>query len=288
VAAAWHPLRALRVFWHRAYRENITGLAAMVAYNLMLSAFPFALLLLFVFGQVLQSADVQSSVLRDLERLFPNTEHHTLTEIIARVRDHSTSIGIAAILAGIWIGASFWGAMDTAFCRIYHVRCRGWVEQKRWALGMLVVVALFIASTVAVPFGESLLVSSTSDLPFGLSNISGLVNALLVIGGLALTFVIGCVIYSVVPNERVPWKGVWPGALALTFALAILNWGFPFYLENISSLAHFGSTLGFLLIALIWFYAISLSLMAGAVINALRFEWHDTGELPEEEAAAEG
>ena len=32
------------------------------------------------------------------------------------------------------------GAMDTAFCRIYHVECRGWVEQKRFALVMLVVV----------------------------------------------------------------------------------------------------------------------------------------------------
>ena len=34
----------LRAFWHRAYREGITGLAGMVAYNLMLALFPFALL----------------------------------------------------------------------------------------------------------------------------------------------------------------------------------------------------------------------------------------------------
>ena len=64
----------LRAFWHRAYRENVTGLSAMVAYNLMLAVFPFALLVLFVGGQVLKIHGVEASVLDDLQRLFPNTE----------------------------------------------------------------------------------------------------------------------------------------------------------------------------------------------------------------------
>ena len=49
-----HPRPWLSAFWQRAYRENVTGLSAMVAYNLMLAVFPFALLVLFVFGQVLK------------------------------------------------------------------------------------------------------------------------------------------------------------------------------------------------------------------------------------------
>ena len=43
-------------------------MAAMVAYNLMLSVFPFALLLLFITGKLLQSPDVQATILRDLGR----------------------------------------------------------------------------------------------------------------------------------------------------------------------------------------------------------------------------
>ncbi|MGB7588774.1 MAG: hypothetical protein WBM00_08705 [Solirubrobacterales bacterium] len=34
------------------------------------------------------------------------------------------------------------------------------------------------------------------------------------------------------------------------------------------------------LIALLWFYLLSLALLAGATINSLRRELHDTGELP--------
>jgi hypothetical protein len=35
----------------------------------------------------------------------------------------------------------------------------------------------------------------------------------------------------------------------------------------------------FVLVALIWFYALALGLLAGAVINALRYELHDTGTV---------
>ena len=37
------------------------------------------------------------------------------------IRDSSTTIGLAAAIGALWIGTSFWGAMDTSFCRIYHV-----------------------------------------------------------------------------------------------------------------------------------------------------------------------
>jgi membrane protein len=225
------PRRWLAAFWHRAYSENVTGLSAMVAYNLMLAVFPFTLLVLFIGGQVLKIHGVETSVLNDLQRLFPNTESQTLSDVLDKIENNSATIGIAAFVGSIWIGASFWGAMDTAFCRIYHVPCRGWIEQKRFSFAMLGVVLLFIAASIFVPTLESSLVSSTDKLPFGLS------------AGLA-------------------------------------NWLFPLYLTNVSSLSRLGSTLGFVLIALLWFYILSLAIMAGAVINSLRFEYLETGELP--------
>jgi uncharacterized BrkB/YihY/UPF0761 family membrane protein len=66
----------------------------------------------------------------------------------------------------------------------------------------------------------------------------------------------------------------------VALAAGLANWLFPIYLANVSSLSRFGSTLGFILIALLWFYVLSLALLAGAVINSLRYEVHDTGELP--------
>lgn len=278
-----HPW--LRAFWQRAYRENVTGLSAMVAYNLMLAVFPFALLVLFVFGQVLKVQGVESGVLEDLQRLFPNVEQETLADVLDRIERNATTIGIAAFLGSLWIGASFWGAMDTAFCRIYHVECRGWVEQKRFSFAMLLVVALLIAASVFLPAVEAALVSGTDQLPLGLSDIRAIDTGLLLGATLLVTFATCCVIFWAVPKGHMPWRAVWPGAVFVTLAAGIANWAFPFYLSNVSSLSRFGTTAGFILITLIWFYLLSLALLAGAVINSLRHELHDTGELPYAAAA---
>jgi YihY family inner membrane protein len=271
--------RAVSAFWRRAYEENVTGMAAMVAYNLMLSLFPFALLLLFITGQLLQSEDVQSTILRDLQELFPSTEQDTIESTLDQLRASSTEIGIVAIVAGLWIGASFWGAMDTAFCRIYHVRCRGWWEQKRFSLIMLSVVAVFLLASIAVPAIESFVIAGTDDLPFGLSTIDWIGNVVVIAGGLLISFLILCIIYWAVPKGHLPWRGVWPGALFMALAGGLANVIFPLYLVNVSTVGQFGRIVSFVLVALLWFYALALGLLAGGVINALRFELHDTGTL---------
>ena len=271
--------RALATFYRKAYEDNITGLSGMVAYNMLLSIFPLALVALFIAGQVLSSQSLEQSVLKDLQPLFPNATDTTLQHALDRIRDSSTSIGIVAVLASIWFGSSFWGALDTAFCRIYHVRCRSWVEQKRFALAMLVVVLLFMAATVAVPTLQSLLVSGARDLPFGLSKVHGLIYAVSLIAAGMVLFGILCVVYWAVPNRLVPWRAVWPGAAAATAAIVIVDYGFPAYLGNISTIAQIGTTFVFVLIVLVWFYLLAIILLGGAIINAMRFELHETGEI---------
>ena len=204
----------------------------MVAYNLMLAVFPFVLLVLFVFSQVLQIEGIEDDVLRDLQQLFPETEEDTLANVLRQIRNNATTLGVVAVIATLWIGASFWGAMDTAFCRIYHVECRGWVEQKRFAFLMLIVVVAFLAASVVLPAAEGALIDRTNDLPLGLSTIRLIVNIGVILGTLTLTFLVCCVIYWAVPKGHMPWRAVWPGALFVTLTVGIANWLFPFYLAT--------------------------------------------------------
>jgi membrane protein len=278
------PLRrrawaGVKHFYWKAYEDNLTGLSGMVAYNLLLSVFPLALLALFIAGRVLASGDLEQSILQDLQQLFPSAAEHTLQRALDRVRDSSNALGIVALLASIWIGSSFWGALDTAFCRIYHCRCRTWVEQKRFALVMLVVVLVFMAATIVVPTVQSILVNGRSDLPLGLDEVRGVVYYATLAAGLLLLFTILCIVYWSVPNAFVPWRAVWPGAAAATAAIGIVDYAFPFYLSNISTIARFGTTFVFVLIVLLWFYAIAIIVLGGATINAMRYELHDTGSL---------
>jgi membrane protein len=263
--------RAVARFWRKAYEDNLTGMAGMVAYNLLLSLFPLALIALFIAGRVLSSEEVEASVVDDLEQLFPSAAESTLLDALGTLRSSSTTVGIAALVASLWVGSSFWGALDTAFCRIYHRPCRSWVRQKLFAVGMLVVVLLFFGATVTVPTLQGLLASASRDLPLGLDNVKGLVGAVSLAGGLLLLFLILCLIYWRVPKGAIPWHSIWPGAVGATAAMAVVDYGFPLYLSHVSTL-RVGSSFLFVLIVLIWFYVLAIILLSGAVVNELRFE----------------
>jgi membrane protein len=261
----------VRRFFRKAYEDNITGLAGMVAYNMLLSVLPLALLALFIAGRVLGSDELERSVFSDLRRLFPDAADSTITDLLRGVQQNSTGFGIVALVTGIWFGSSFWGALDTAFCRIYHLlQCRTWVQQKRFALAMLVVVLLFMAATVIVPAAQSFLIAGKENLPFGLDRIGGLVYVGTLVLGLAVLFGILCLIYRVTPNTRVPWRAIWPGAAAATLAIAVIDYAFPFYLSQVSTIASFGTTFTFVAIVLVWFYVLAIIILGGAIINALR------------------
>jgi membrane protein len=269
-----------KAFYRKAYEDNLTGLSGMVAYNLLLSILPLALLALFIAGRVLGSADVEQSVLHDLRRLFPDAAGSTLTGLTDSLQGDSTRLGVAALVSSIWIGSSFWGALDTAFCRIYDVRCRSWLEQKRFALAMLVVVLLFALATVSVPALQSVLVSGAENLPFGLSSLRGLLFVVTFAAGLVLLFVSLCAIYWAVPNRQLPWGAVWPGAVAASVAIAIVDYGFPIYLSSVSTIAQFGTTFVFVVIVLVWFYVLALIMLGGAVVNAMRLGRIETAPAP--------
>ncbi|HZB77182.1 MAG TPA: YihY/virulence factor BrkB family protein [Solirubrobacteraceae bacterium] len=263
--------RAVKAFFKKAYEDNLTGLASMVAYNLILSVLPLALVALFVAGRVLSSEDVEASVVEDLERLFPQAAQSTLLDGLRRIQESSTTVGILAVVGAIWFSSSFWGALDTAFCRIYHRECRTWVRQKLFALGMLVVVLLFFVASVTIPAVQGIVARGSRDLPFGLGDGRALVYYVTLLAGLVMLFGILCLIYWRVPRGPIPWRCVWPGAAGATLAIGIVDYAFPLYLSNVSAL-RVGTSFLFVIIVLVWFYALALILLGGAVANELRFE----------------
>jgi uncharacterized BrkB/YihY/UPF0761 family membrane protein len=133
------------------------------------------------------------------------------------------------------------------------------------------VVLIFIAASVAVPTVQSIAASGAKDLPFGLGDGRDLVYSGGIAVGLLVLFVALCITYTAVPKGAIPWSCVWPGALGATIAMGIVDATFPLYLSNISTL-RIGTSAVFVLIALVWFYILALIVLAGAVVNELRFE----------------
>ncbi|MDQ6803478.1 MAG: YihY/virulence factor BrkB family protein [Actinomycetota bacterium] len=253
-----------------ALDANVTGLSSMVAYSMLLTVVPVALLGLFVAGQVLKSGSVEHSVLRDLSEIFPGAAKPTLANLLKEVRVSTTKTGVLALIASVWFGASFWGALDTAFARIYGCPARSWWAQKRFGLAMLVVLLVFMLSMVAAPTVVSLLHAGAGGLPFDLARVGGLVYRVSLGFAVVLLFASLSVIYKAVPNRPVPWRAVWPGAAVATLTIALVALVFPLYLAQISTIAQFGTTIVFVLIVLAWFYALAIIILAGGVVNSIR------------------
>ena len=93
--------RGLKTFYVKAYTDNLTGLAGMVAYSLLLSVFPVALIALFVAGQVLASPRLEHSVLLDLQGLHPELGVVTLRQLLSTWVAHDLDhvVQIARVMA---------------------------------------------------------------------------------------------------------------------------------------------------------------------------------------------
>jgi len=242
----------------------------MLAYNMLLGVVPLALLGLFIGGHVLSSPTVMNSVQSDLRDIFPGSTKQTLQSLLHEISHSTTRTGILALVASLWLGTSFWGALDTSFSRIYGCSTRPWLKQKRFGIAMVGVILLFMLATVLIPTAQALLRAGASDLPVSLAHIHDVVYALSLMGSMAVLFCCLAVLYARAPNCRIPWRGVWPGALAATIAIGAVDYAFPIYLGSISTIARFGTTFVFIVIVLGWFYVVALLILCGAVMNAVR------------------
>jgi membrane protein len=172
----------------------------------------------------------------------------------------------------------FWGSLDTAFSRIYGCPSRPWLKQKRFALAMVFVVLLFMVATVVVPTAQSILRNGEKHLPFDLEHVAIVLYAASLAVGLSLLFLCLLLIYYRVPNFRVPWRAVWPGALGATLAIGVVDYGFPIYIQHFNAISHFASILVTVIVVLIWFYVLAIIILSGAIVNALRMRPPQPGE----------
>ena len=127
------------------------------------------------------------------------------------------------------------------------------MRQKLFALGMLVVVLAFFAASVAIPVLQGLL---------GLHRARPAVRSQPMSAGWSTRVVAArqppaavrelCLTYWRVPKGAIPWTCVWPGALGATLAMAAVDWLFPLYLAEASTLRTVRGVVVFVLIALIW------------------------------------
>jgi membrane protein len=262
---------ALRRAGRRALEDDCPGLAAQLAYFVLLFLFPFLMLLVAVAGL---AVDEPEAVLETLaERMggfLPEDAVGLLVNYADRTLSSRTSgVLFFAILLVLGSGSAASQAIVKAANRAYDVReTRPFLRM--WGIYALMVlgVTLLVGALVLATFGPEIggYVRRLTGMPgFFLSFWGALSWALAFLAvTLALAF-----LYYLAPNADLPFKWITPGGFTATVLMLASGVALKLYVANIARYDQVYGQLGAVVVLMLWLYVTGLTVLIGVEMNAV-------------------
>jgi membrane protein len=263
-----YMFKNLKELFCRVIDDDIAALAAQLAYDLLLSFFPFLLLLISLLGYSnLESADV----LVYLKQIMPNSTFDLIYTTVINVLD-STSGNLLSlsIIGAIWSGSSGFRAVIKGLNKAYDE------EETRpyWktlVISIMFMVGLVVSIIVAVSlvvFGRMIgrIIATKLNLSGDFILNWDIIRYLVSLCGMAFIF---ASLYHFTPCRRLTWKEVLPGSIVSTLGWLISSLGFAYYVNNFSSYSSIYGGIGAVIVLMLWLYIISIIILFGGEVNAL-------------------
>jgi membrane protein len=251
-------------FLERLARHQLAEQATIIAFNIIYAMFPLALSLAAIGGFVYRGGPARAGLLHAIRAAFPAEVAREMTDVINTAGNHSGLLGLIGFLALFWAGSNLFTAIETSFARIFEVPPRGIVHQRLVAFLMILVFSALLVLSVAAS-NIALLMTARSDPVPGWGRILGL------LGGWMFAALMPLVLYAVVPNVRVAFRALWPGAVLAGAALQLVTLVFPLYIGYLGGVNRFGDAFSLTFLLMTWSYLVAFILLAGAEVNAVRF-----------------
>ena len=177
---------------------------------------------------------------------------------------------LTANIGLFWLGSSLIASLARAFNKLYGVPSRALVQQRLLAMGLIITMAALLLVTVAASSVAGFLINASEGFlrltPLG-DRVTG---SLLALGtGLSTSFLLFLLLYWVVPNLRLSFGDVWPGALFAAALFVAATQLFPLY-ARYAPTNRYGAFLSLVFLLTTWFYLLAHILLLGAAINAFR------------------
>jgi membrane protein len=262
---------ALKATVQEFQRDDALGLAAQLAYFLILALFPFILVLVSLMG-TFGSPEMASEVLAYFRQVMPQQvfeliEKYT-SDIISgnRPAPYLFSFGI---LFTLWSASGAFAALINALNRAYDVqetrpfwKVRGIAILMTLGLSVLILVGVLLL-VVGEPIGRTI-----ADV-FGLGEIFEFVWNI-IRWPVALFFMVFTValLYYFSPDVNQPFRWITPGGLIGVLLWVLASVAFSFYVNNFGSYNKTYGSIGVVIILLLYLYISSLTVLFGATLNA--------------------
>jgi|GEM_PF-1157626 len=233
-------------------------LAAAFTLTAFLSIFPLILVTIAVVGFVAAGShtDVAGHLVRNLG--LKGESATMLTDAVASARRSRQAASVVGLLGLLWSGLGLVGALQNAFNGVWQVHDRG-VRDKVFGLFWLIGAALlFVASAAAT--------TVLRWLPGVLAPVGVLVT-------IAVSFFLWLWTLRVLPNTKLPWRSLVPGAILGTVGLEILKALGAYYVpRTVASSSQLYGSLGIIFAILAWLLLFGRLVVYAAVLNVVRYE----------------
>ena len=249
--------------------DDCTHMAAGVAYYAMFSIFPLLLGLVAVLGMLLDADALQAQLADAVSAVLPGTGD-LVTSTVRGVVAARGSMGIVAVAGLFWSASAIFAAIRRSVNLAWDVpRSRPFLKQKAIDLAMILGTGLLFV----LSFGTTAAYRALSELEIpllalGTVGASPLWQPVGFVLPLLFTFAIFASVYRFLPNTRVAWGDVWPGALVGSVAFEVAKYGFVLYLEHFATYNLVYGPLTSVIAFLFWAYISALVLLFGAELSS--------------------
>jgi membrane protein len=262
-------LQIVKRAWKEAKVDNISLVAAGVAYYAFLALFPTLIAAVLLYGLVASPQDVQRQV-DEIGAALPSEAQALLSEqmqTIAATNSGALGIGLAiALLGALWSASGGVNGMITAINIAYdETETRGFVKLRGLSIALtLGAILFFIVAVVLIA-----VVPVVADV-IGLGAFGRLLAEVLRWGLLiAAVLVALAILYRMAPDRDAPqFKWVSIGSIVATAIWIVASLAFSLYVDNFGNYAKTYGSLAGVVVLLLWLYVTSFIILLGAEINA--------------------
>jgi membrane protein len=249
--------------------DNVTLLAAGVAFYGMLAIFPAIIAVVTVYGMVADPAQVQSQV-NEFAKGLPAGADQLITEQLNNVVNagqQALSIGLAiSLLAVLWSASGGVQGLVKSLNLVYDEHeSRGFVKLRGLSLLLTLgaIVVVIVALTLIAVFPgvvDDLGLGQAGELAASIAR--WVVLALVVLTALA-------VLYRYAPDRANPrWRWVSWGAVVALVVWLLGSVGFSWYVDNFGKYNQTYGALAAVIVLLLWLFLSSFAVLLGAELDA--------------------
>lgn len=256
--------------WEEQGKDNISMIAAGVAYYALLAIFPAVGALVSLYGLVASPAGVEHQI-QQAAGLLPPEALKIITDQaqkVATAPPQGLGFGVVfGLLLTLWSASRGTNAVVTALNIAYgEEERRSFIRLALLSLGLTVAGLLFLIVTlaliVAVPAAINIIGLQDTIVGWAASLARWPILAVAIMASLA-------VLYRYAPDRREPkWRWVSWGAVIATLVFLLGSAAFSLYVSSFGSYNETYGSVGAVVVLLLWFNLTSYVILLGAELNA--------------------